>query len=167
MIELDTKSIYKPDDATETKQKITNWLENLERRLDVIEKLLHAIARSELYSITHNKSETERYDTEKELKANTQSYEERKHNLTAKSNNINDVLKIWEKECGTNNRWVKALKGFRDAGGGMRWYSGYPHPGAFIHFTLLDPNGKELHGQKLQDIKDYTRQFITGAGSRR
>lgn len=159
-IELDKSIVKSNQDNEENKRRVTDWMETIEKKLDVITELLHAIARAQLHQITNNKEETERWDTEKELRANVQPYQERKHSVRAKSNDINEVIELWAKECGENNRWVKALRGFRDAGGTMRWYSGYPHPGQFKHFTLFDPDGKELIGYTLNEIKEYARKFM-------
>jgi hypothetical protein len=62
----------------------------------------------------------------------------------AKSEDVFEVIRLWESECGPKNQWVRALKAFAERGGNIKWYSGYPHTAEFKHFVLYDENWKEL-----------------------
>jgi hypothetical protein len=117
------------------------------------------IMRALLYLISNEKSDVERDDIKKYLKIHTQSRNERIFTLPVISEDIDYVIEKWTEECGPKNRWIKALKGFAEMGGNIKWYSGYPHTGAVMSFVLISPEGEELRGHRLKDIQDYTMKF--------
>jgi hypothetical protein len=127
-------------------------VEQLLTQQEVIMRALH-------YMMTNEKTDAERDDIIKFLKQHTQSRRERVFELPTISEDIDHVISEWEKECGENNRWVRALRAFAAAGGGIRWFRGYPHTGALMSFALLSPQGEELTGHRLKDIQDYAAEF--------
>jgi hypothetical protein len=77
------------------------------------------------------------------------------------SEDIHEVIRQWAGECGLANRWVKALKGFADVGGNVKWYDGFPHPGQWPQFELYDKYWVLIDAQgNLTKLKETTKRML-------
>jgi hypothetical protein len=117
-----------PEDAT---------LNDIARILEGLVAVQKPMARALKYLLTNNKKDVERDLTLHEIEAILTIFNDPAE-IKPLSEDIHEVIRQWAAECGLNNRWVKALKGFADAGGNVRWYDGFPHPGRQPDFEIYD-----------------------------
>jgi hypothetical protein len=128
-----------------------------------IEKLFHAIkpiAEATKHNLSNSKKDCDRDRIIRELDVVLTMFNT-PGEIRPISEDINEVIRQWAAECGLNNRWVKALKGFADAGGNVRWYEGFPHPGRQPDLEIYDKFWALIERRvTLTVLKENTRRLL-------
>ncbi|HEY3525884.1 MAG TPA: hypothetical protein VGK47_06790 [Nitrososphaeraceae archaeon] len=80
--------------------------------------------------------------------------------MSIEISNCNDVAEEWEGWCGITP-WSTLLRKFGELGGKIIYYCGYPQSKSAIPlcFVLVLPDGKEIKGSRLKDIREGIKQL--------
>jgi hypothetical protein len=135
-------------------------LNDIAQILEGLVAIQKPMARALKYLLTNNKKDVERDLTLHEIEAILTIFDD-PNEIKPLSEDIHQVIREWAGECGLNNRWVKALKGFADVGGNVKWYDGFPRPGEWPQFEIYDKFWVLIDARaNLQKLKEATKSIL-------